>query len=137
MIWRLGATTGAVLPVAAAAIAADTGATIETSTPMLVHPLGYTVELGSLIAGLCACFAVRWYVAQKDLAHFRWTVDMPVTALALMFTFAAIVRVRPEPIFALLLGTGIGVLGAGIIAIAKRYVDRWLAPLVGDDMPKG
>lgn len=137
MIWRLGATAGALVPVAATAIAADKGATIATSVPLLWHPLGYTVEAGSLIAGLCACGAVRFYAAQKDLVHYRWTVDLPVTALALMFTFAAIVRVRPEPLIALLLGTGIGVLGAGIIAIAKRYVDRWLGPLVGDDSPAG
>ena len=37
MIWRLGATAGALMPVAAAAVAADKGATVETTQPLVLQ----------------------------------------------------------------------------------------------------
>lgn len=86
-----------------------------------------------MIAALAACVAVRFWAVQKDYAHHRWSLDVPVTMLALMFTAAAVISVRPVPLIALLLGTGLGVLGAGIIMIAKKYVDRWLGGITGVD----
>lgn len=99
--------------------------------PTIWIVLGYPFEAGSMIAALCACVAVRFWAVQKDYVRHRWSLDIPVAALALMFTAGAVIAVRPTPLVALLLGTGLGVLGAGIIAIAKKYVDRWLGDLTG------
>lgn len=126
MIARFLITAGAVAPVAAQAIAADTGETVTTSQPTIWHLFGYPFEAGSMIAALCACVAVRFWVVQQEARPHRWQLDVPVSALALMLTAAIVARLRPDPVVALLYGTGVGVLGAGIITIAKQYVDRWL-----------
>lgn len=124
MIWKGIITMGALVPVAAAAIARDKGATVATSEPVVWHALGYPFEAGSMIAALCACAAVRFYVVQTAREQHRWTIDMPVTMLALMFTAGAVITRRPAPLEALLTGTGIGALGAGIITIALSWVRR-------------
>lgn len=126
---------GAVLPVLAAAVVGDTGATIATSVPVVWHLLGYPFEAGSMIAALCACLAVRFYVVQTDRDAHRWTLDLPVHLLALMFTAGMVIARRPEPIEALLTGTGIGALGAGIITIALGWVKRTTPSF--DDKPTG
>ncbi|WP_240313672.1 hypothetical protein [Sphingomonas carotinifaciens] len=113
---------GAFIPVAAAAIASDKGATTATSVPLIWHFAGYPFEAGSMIAAICACLAVRFYVAQTDRQQHRWTVDAPVTVLALLFTAGAVIRLRPDPALALVYGTGLGALGVGIITIALNFV---------------
>lgn len=122
MIYKMGATMGAFIPVAAAAIASDKGATTATSVPLIWHFAGYPFEAGSMIAAICACLAVRFYVAQTDRLQHRWTVDAPVTVLALLFTAGAVIRLRPDPALALVYGTGLGALGVGIITIALNFV---------------
>lgn len=122
MIWKMGVTMGALLPLAARAVAGDRGATMSTSEPVIWHFLGYPFEAGSMIAALFACFAVRFYVTHKDRRDHRWTVDIPVTALALMFAAGAVIRLRPDPALALFYGTGLGALGEGIVTIALNYV---------------
>lgn len=122
MIYKMGATMGAFIPVAAAAIASDKGATTATSVPLIWHFAGYPFEAGSMIAAICACIAVRFYVAQTDRQQHRWTVDAPVTVLALLFTAGAVIRLRPDPALALVYGTGLGALGVGIITIALNFV---------------
>lgn len=129
MILRMGATVGALAPVA---VRAQSGA-VMAAQPTVWIVLGYPFEAGSMIAALCACLAVRFYVGQTDGAH--WSLKVPVLALALMFTAGGVITLRPTPLIALLLGTGLGAVGAGIIAYAKRWVDRWLGPLAGDAPP--
>lgn len=113
---------GALFPVAAAAVANDRGATVTTSVPLIWHFVGYPFEAGSMIAAICACLAVRFYVTQTDADRHRWTVDLPVTALTLLFTAGAVIRLRPDPAMALMYGTGLGALGASIITIALAFV---------------
>ncbi|MEG8045734.1 hypothetical protein QP175_05615 [Sphingomonas aerolata] len=96
-MWRLIATAGAALPVAAAAIVKDKAAIVTESTPQIWHFLGYPFEAGSMIAGICACLAVRFYVSQEDRKDHRWNVDLPVSILTLLFTAGIIIRLRPEP----------------------------------------
>ncbi|WP_198353057.1 hypothetical protein [Sphingomonas sp. MA1305] len=113
---------GALIPVAAAALAADKGATIASSQPVVWHFFGSPFEAGSMIAGLCACLAVRFYVSARAGKEHRWTLDLPVTALALLFTAGAVMRQRPDPALALIYGTGLGALGVGIITFALNFV---------------
>lgn len=135
MIAKGVVTMGAVLPVMAATVVHEKGATLATSVPVVWHALGYPFEAGSMIAALCACLAVRFYVVQTDRAQHRWTLDVPVHLLTMMFTAGLIIARRPEPIEALLTGTGIGALGAGIITFALSWV-KSKAPGF-DDKPTG
>ncbi|KQN91543.1 hypothetical protein ASE90_01680 [Sphingomonas sp. Leaf67] len=127
MMGRAGATVGALVPVAAA-MGQDRGATMAVSVPTVWHFLGYPFEAGSMIAAICACVAVRFYVVQTDRKAHRWTVDVPVSVLTLLFTAGLVISQRPEPLWALMTGTGIGALGAGIISIALTWVQRATGP---------
>lgn len=135
MIWKAGATMGAFLPVAAAAIASDKGAVVTKEGPLIWFFVGYPFELGSMIAAVCACLAVRFYVVQTGREQHRWTVDLPVTLLVVMFSAAGVIRLRPDPAMALMIGTGFGALGAGIIVIALGWVRKTLPG--GEDKPAG
>jgi len=130
VIARSVATVGALIPIAAAAVTTTAGGNaVMPPAPTVWHVLGYPFEAGSMIAALCACAAVRFYVVQKEYRQHRWTLDAPISLLTLMFTASAVIRVRPDPAMALIYGTGLGILGAGIIAIAKKNVDRVLGAL--------
>jgi hypothetical protein len=129
MIARASVAAVAALPIAAATAAMTKGEAVVTRAPDIWWVLGYPFEAGSMIAGLCACGAVRFYVVQKDFQRHLWKLDAPISLLVLMFTAAAIVRLRPDPSMALVYGTGLGILGAGIITIAKKNVDRVLGAL--------
>jgi hypothetical protein len=113
---------GAFLPVAAVAFAHGKGPLPPPDGPTVWFLLGYPFEAGSMIAALCACLMVRFYVVQTGRDQHRWTVDVPVTALVMMFSAAAVIRMRPDPALALFIGTGLGALGAGIISIALGWV---------------
>ena len=104
--------------------------------PTVWHPLGYTVQAGSLCGGLVACACVRVWVGASDKAH-RWTVDAPVTLLTLLFTAAAIATIQPNLITAAMIGTGLGAVGTGIITKAKGWADRWLGDQAGEEKPGG
>ncbi|WP_081792815.1 hypothetical protein [Sphingomonas sp. RIT328] len=117
---------GALLPVAAAALAADKSAVLSPAGPSIWYFFGYPFEAGSMIAAICACIAVRLYVAQKERADHRWNIDLPVSALTLMTTATAVIRLRPDPALALIYGTGIGALGVGLITIALNFVQSKL-----------
>lgn len=124
MIWRALIMSGAAAaPVVAGA--AEIGKGGAVSGPVVWHVLGYPFEAGSMIAALCACLAVRFYVVQHGAGANRWVLDIPVSALTFMFTAGLIISIRPQPLTALLFGTGIGALGAGLIRIAKKHVDRF------------
>lgn len=134
MIWKTGALMGALRPVTAAALAADKTAMRNPAGPSIWYFFGYPFEAGSMIAAICACLAVRLYVAQKERADHRWNIDLPVSALTLMTTATAVIRLRPDPALALIDGTGIGALGVGLITIALNFVQSKLPG--GDEAPK-
>lgn len=129
MIWRGGIILGAMAPVVAAA--AEIGKGAAMTGPVVWHLLGYPFEAGSMIAAICACLAVRFYVVQHDAGANRWVLDIPVSALTLMFTAGIIISTRPQPLTALIYGTGLGAIGAGLIRIAKKHVDRFLGDTTG------
>lgn len=135
MMTRVGAAAATIAATAAAGIASDKGATVSVQ-PTVWHVLGYAFEAGPMIAGLVACFAVRFYIIRKDYPTHRWSLDIPISALALMFAAATVIRLRPDPIMALFYGTTWGVVGAGIIALAKKHSDRLMALLgLGETKP--
>lgn len=75
-----------------------------------------------MLAGLISCATVRIYIGATAKTRQGVVVDAAITTLTLLFTAGAIASQRPSPFFALLTGTGLGALGAGIIKIAVRYV---------------
>jgi len=107
-------------PVAAAAV-------VE---PVRLSLLGYPVEAGPLIAGVAACLCVRAWVTLKTNTH-RWIIDVPVSLLTLLFTVGGIVQLRPAPVLALVIGTGLGAVGVGIIKKAQAWAEKWLGNETG------
>jgi len=124
-IYKGGVTMAAILPVAATALA-QKGATVATSQPVIWHFLGFPFEAACMIAALFGCFAARFWIgaAQAVRKEHRWTIDIPVTGMALAVSAALIVSQRPEPLGALMYGAGLGILGEGIFKIAERYLQK-------------
>lgn len=124
-IYKGGITVGAILPVAAAAVASK-GATLATSQPVVWHFLGYPFEAASMIAAVFACSAARFWIgaAQAVRQQHRWAIDIPVTGMVLATSAALIIAKRPEPLGALLYGGGLGVLGEGIFKVAEHYLRK-------------
>jgi hypothetical protein len=94
------------------------------AVPVVWTFLGYQFEAASMIAGLCACVTVRVWVSLTDKSRQGIAIDATVTSLTLLFTAGVIIQRRPEPFYALLYGTGIAALGAGIIKLAMQWVRR-------------
>jgi hypothetical protein len=124
-IYKGGATMAAILPVAATAMAAK-GATIATSQPVIWHFLGYPFEAAGMFAALFGCFAARFWIgaAQSVRQEHRWSLDIPVSGMALAVSAAIIISQRPEPLGALMYGAGLGVLGEGIFKLAEKYLQK-------------
>jgi len=101
--------------------------------PVLWTFLGYQFEAASMIAGLFACLMVRVWVSLSASSRQGWALDVAVTGIALLFTAGWVAMQRPVPFFALMSGTGFGALGAGIIAIALKWVKRGEAMALGGD----
>jgi hypothetical protein len=125
MIWKGLATMGAILPVAAATLA-NGGATVATSTPAIWHFLGYPFEAAGMIAALFGCLSARFWIgaAQSVREEHRWSLDIPISGMALAVSAALIISMRPEPLGSLMLGAGLGVLGEGIFKIAEGYLRK-------------
>lgn len=124
-IYKGGATMAAILPVAAAAMA-QKGATMSTSQPIVLHFLGYPFEVAGMIAAVFACCAARWWIgaAQAVRKEHRWSLDIPVSGIAIAFSIAIVISQRPEPLGGLLYGAGFGMLGEGIFKIAESYLKK-------------
>lgn len=108
----------------ATAAAAPVAAAVAVQ-PVRWHPLGYSVEAGSLCAGLLLCVAVRVWAGARTRTH-RWTVDIPVFVVVMMFTVAAIITVDANLATACVLGTGFAAIGEGLIWQAMKYAEKWL-----------
>ena len=138
MIWRLGATAAAVLPVAAAAVA-KTGATVTTSTPTIWFFLGYPFEAAGMIAALFACASARFWIGAGEIARreHRWLLDAPVSSMTLAVSAGIVISRHPEPLSALMYGGGIGILGEGVFKLAEQRIDKLKAAmgLGSDDKP--
>lgn len=108
-----------------------TVAASAAATPVVWTVLGYQFEAGSMIAAVVACVVVRAYRGQRDRAHFSLSLDLPVSVLTLLFTAGCVIHFRPEPLYAIVWGTGLGSLGEMLIRFAERWVKR--AGLLGED----
>jgi hypothetical protein len=135
MILKAGVSVGAVVPVIIHAAASAQGATIANAEPVVWHLLGYAFEAGSMIAALCACVAARVYVTFKTHKVPRWALDVPVMVLVSMFTAATVAAWRPTPLIALMVGTGFGAIGAGVIAGSASWLRKKFPELFGEDDP--
>lgn len=102
-----------------AASAAGTAAVV----PIVWTFLGYEFEAGAMLVALVACFLVctRRIVVN---GRFKFSRDVPVTFLALIVTAGCIIHFRPEPLFAIVYGMGIGAVGEGLITMAEKWVSR-------------
>ncbi len=136
MILKTGAGVGAVAPVVIDMAGSAQGATLATAQPVIWHLLGYPFEAGSMIAALCACVAARVYVTFKTHKVPRWALDVPVMVLVMMFTAAGVAAWQPDPLLALIVGTGFGAIGAGVIAWSAKQLEKVFPDLVGKDEPR-
>lgn len=120
-----GITVAAILPVAAAALA-QKGATVTTSQPLILHFLGYPFEAAGMFSAIFGCVAARWWIgaAQSIRKEHRWSLDIPVSAMAVAVSAMLIISQRPEPLGALMYGAALGILGEGIFKIAERYLQK-------------
>jgi len=136
MIWRLMATAGAVLPVAAAAVA-KTGATVTTSTPTIWFFLGYPFEAAGMIAALFGCVSARFWIGAGEIARreHRWILDAPVSCMTLGVAAGLVISLHPEPLSALLYGGGVGILGEGVFKLAEQRIDKLKAVMGLGDKP--
>lgn len=119
MIARVAATGAAVTPVAAAALDKAKAAAAE---PVIWHFLGYTFEAAGMVAALFGCFAARYWVgaALAVKKQHRWSIDVPVSGMALATSAGLMMSMRPNPLAALLIGAGIGIIGEGVFKLAER-----------------
>jgi len=110
---------------ALSALAAATAVTHPV--PVVWHLLGYPFEAAGMIAALFACGCARFWSGNQLRARkaFRWTLDIPVSALTLATSMAAVIAMRPEPLAALGIGAGIGVIGEGLFKLAQRNVEKF------------
>lgn len=111
---------------ATVAFLAAASAEAATQTPTIWYLLGYPFEAAGMIAALFGCACARFWSADQLRARkaFRWSLDIPVTALTLATAMAGVIELRPSPWSGLLLGTGMGVIGEGTFRIAKHYAEK-------------
>jgi hypothetical protein len=119
VIAKVSATGAAVIPVAAAAF--DKAKT-TASEPVIWHFLGYSFEAAGMVAALFGCLAARYWVgsALALKQQHRWSIDVPVSAMALATSAGLMMSTRPAPLYALLVGAGVGIIGEGIFKLAER-----------------
>jgi hypothetical protein len=79
-----------------------------------------------MFAALFGCFAARFWIgaAQAVRKEHRWSLDIPVSGMALAVSAAIVISQRPEPLGALMYGAGLGILGEGIFKIAEKYLQK-------------
>lgn len=119
MIGKVIATGAAVTPVAAAAF---DKAKASTSEPAIWHFFGYSFEAAGMVAALFGCLAARYWIgaALAVKQQHRWSLDVPVSGMALATSAGLMMTTRPNPLMSLLLGAGIGIIGEGIFKLAER-----------------
>jgi len=101
-------------------------------TPLTKDLLGYPFEVAPMIAAVLSCWVVRLYYGARARSKEGWLVDVSITMLTSLFTVGAVLMMRPSPFPALILGTGIGAIGAGLIRIAEKKARR----LFDDEPPE-
>lgn len=119
MIAKVTASGAAVTPVAAAAL--DKAKVVATE-PVIWHFLGYSFEAAGMVAALFGCLAARYWVgaALALKKEHRWSIDVPVSGMALATSAGFMMIMRPNPLMSLLIGAGIGIIGEGLFTIAER-----------------
>jgi hypothetical protein len=91
---------------------------------------GFPFEIAPMVMAVTACLIVRIYKGAKAKSHEGWIVDLSITLLTMLFTVAFVIGLRPNPILAASLGTGMGAIGAGLIRIAEKKTGKFF-----DDAP--
>lgn len=128
-LWRGSGSTG----VAAAQELGDSQGIIIVPQAVVQTPeinldvlRAYPFEAGAMIAAIFGCGAARYWIgaAQALRKEHKWSLDIPVTAMALATSAAVIISQRPEPLGALFYGAGLGVLGEGIFKLAEAYLHK-------------
>ena len=110
--------------------------TAAAVTPVLADLLGYQFEVAPMLLAIISCVIVRVYKGAKAKTREGWVVDVAISLLSVLFTVAMIITLRPGLLLAAVLGTGLGAIGAGLIAYAEKRarqalgeeLDRTLTP---------
>ena len=116
---RLGASAAATAGIVAS------GAPAEHS-PVVWQLLGYPFEAAGMIAALFACFCARWWSAEqlRQRKTFRWSLDIPVSALTFAAAVCTVIALRPSPWSGLVYGAGLGVIGEGLFYMARKQTEK-------------
>jgi tetrahydromethanopterin S-methyltransferase subunit E len=102
-------------------------------TPVLADLAGYQFEVAPMLLAVLACIVVRIYKGAKSKTHEGWVVDVSITVLSVLFTVALIITARPGVLMALIYGTGLGAIGAGLIYFAEKKTRDALGAATSDD----
>lgn len=94
--------------------------TAAAVTPVLADLLGYQFEVAPMLLAIVSCVIVRVYKGAKAKSREGWVVDVSISLLAVLFTVVFIITLRPNLLLAAVLGTGLGAIGAGLIAYAEK-----------------
>ncbi|WP_242095407.1 hypothetical protein [Sphingomonas sp. CROZ-RG-20F-R02-07] len=106
-------------------------------TPAMGDLAGYQFEWAPMVMGVSSCVIVRVYMGLADKSREGWLADLAITALTVLFTVGIVISSRPSLLMALVLGTGLGAIGAGLIGIAEKKTSAVLGEETADDVTGG
>lgn len=105
-----------------------TAAIVAVPKPTVWFFLGYPFEVASLIGALFAALVTRLIIGMRAKSIGK-ALDWAVLALVLATTAVIVIGLHASLIPAFLYGTGLAVLGEGILKVAERYTEKGLAVL--------
>ena len=105
--------------------------------PVIWTFLGYPFEAAGMIAVIFGCICARLFSASQLAARkaYRWTLDVPISAMTFGAAVGLVIDYRPEPLSALLLGAGVGTIGEGLFRIAESMAKKFGLFGVGEIAP--
>lgn len=119
--------------VSAPLLAGATFAAAAAPQPVLWSFLGHPFDAASMVAALFAALTTRVIIGLRNHS-LGIALDIAIGVLVLVTTAAVIASYRTNMVGGLLLGTGFGTIGEGILRIAEKFTNRAME-VAGIDPP--